>query len=140
SATLPSSSVVWDRFLKVTVGCSLQSGSCTGNLSVRAPGASESDDLTGGDYSVAAGAAKTLSFDPGGAAPKQLDSLQRVVVRVSPSMGQGDPFEATLKVEHPSGSGGGGGRGRAHLAPGKAAEPRAHNHLRGVAQQAHRVR
>lgn len=125
SATLPSSSVVWDRLLKVTVGCALQSGSCTGNLSVRAPGASESDNLAGGDYSVAAGTTKTLSFDPGGAASKQLDSLQSVVVRIAPSMGQGDPFEATLQVEHPSGSGG-GGSGGSNLPPARSRKHRRH--------------
>ncbi len=115
SATLPSSSVVWDRFLKVTVGCALQSGFCTGNLSVRAPGASQSDLLAAGDYSVAAGATKVLDFDPGGAASKQLDSLQSVVVRVAPSPGQGDAFEATLQVEHRSEPSGGDGAGTYNL-------------------------
>jgi hypothetical protein len=40
-----------------------------------------------------------------------MDSLQSVVVRIVPSMGQGDAFEATLQVEHRSGSGGGGSGG-----------------------------
>jgi hypothetical protein len=124
SATLPSSSVVWDGLLKVTVGCSLQSGSCTGFLSVRAPGASQSDDLVGGDYSVAAGATKVLSFDPGGDASKQLDSLRSVVVRVEPSMGQGDPFEATLQIEHRSGSGDGSGGGAGPGSPRKSRKHR----------------
>ena len=108
SATLPSSSVAWDGTLvKVTVGCELQTGSCTGSLSARAPGASQSDELVAGDYSVAAGVKKTLSFVPDASASKQLDSLHSVVVRMAPSMGQGDPFEATLGVEHRSGPGGG---------------------------------
>jgi hypothetical protein len=102
SATLPSSFVVWDGTLKVTVGCTLQSGSCTGSLSVRAPGASEPDDLAAGDYSVAAGATTIVRLDPGGSASRQLNALRSVVVRIVPSMGQGDPFEATLGVKRPA--------------------------------------
>jgi hypothetical protein len=109
SATLPSSSVAWDGTLvKVAVRCELASGSCTGHLAARAPGASQSDELAAGDYSVAAGATKVLGLVPGPAESKRLDSLKTVVVRIAPSTGQGDPFEKTLQVEHRAAPGDGG--------------------------------
>jgi hypothetical protein len=115
-ATLPESSVLWNGALNVAVGCGLSSGTCSGFVSVRAPGAAESESLVGGDYSVPAGATKTFRFDPGGPETRQLERLDSVVVKLSPRPDGGEGTEATLRVVHkpapdeggPQGGGGGG--------------------------------
>jgi hypothetical protein len=112
SATLPQGFVTWDSAggsLKVVVGCALSSGTCSGFLGVYTPDGST--NLTGSDYSAPAGGQQTVNMDPGGAASKQLDKLDSVLVRVQPSMGQGDALEQTLSVVRKSSSGGGGGGG-----------------------------
>jgi hypothetical protein len=78
NATLPEGFVTWYTPagpLKVVVGCTAPSGSCSGFLSVSTPDGAT--NLAGGDYSAPAGGQQTLSMDPGGAETQQLDNLSR---------------------------------------------------------------
>lgn len=100
AVTLPESSAVWNGMLKFAIGCTLASGTCTGNATARAPGASASEVLVGGDYAAPAGGTEKLTLDPGGSASKTLEGLERVTVRLTPKPGQGDPIEATLTLVH----------------------------------------
>jgi hypothetical protein len=128
-ASLPESSVLWNGALNLSVACGLSSGTCSGFVSVRAPGAAESEVLVGGDYSVPAGATRTLRFDPGGSETKQLERLDSVVVKLSPRPDGGEGAEATLRVVHKPAPGEGGSPGGG--SPGGGNPPKkSHRHER----------
>ena len=86
----------WDGMFHVPVHCA-GSSTCTGRMSVSAPGSS--DPIGDEAYSIPAGATKSAIIDPGGDNSK-INALTQVDARLTPGAGQGDPVQATLTVVH----------------------------------------
>jgi hypothetical protein len=101
NVSFADSKATWDGMFHVPVHCGAAT-TCTGRLSVRAPGSSQEFGDTA--YSVAAYASKTVVIDPAGSDNAQIDKLSQVDARLSPDAGQGDPVEATLALVRPSSS------------------------------------
>src|SRR4051812_16110496 len=80
---------------------------CSGDITVRAPGDDQMTVFVRDRYSVPAGTSKTIALDPAGSDNARIDSLSSVVVRLEPT-GEA-PLEATMKLEKQTSSGGFGG-------------------------------
>jgi hypothetical protein len=97
TVSLPGSTAVWDGAqIRVDVQCALPMGACTGNMSGTAPG--DSQPFAGSDYNVPANTTATVGLDPGGASDERINALSSIVVRLTPSAGQGDPVEREMRL------------------------------------------
>src|SRR5436190_11936687 len=108
AVSISGTSVQWDGMFHVALHCG-GTTTCTGNISIRAPGDDPANAFVQDHYSVAAGQTKTLALDPAGVDNKRIDALSSVVVRLEPT-GE-EPFDTTMKLSHASSGGGGGGGG-----------------------------
>ena len=99
SVTLSGTTVKWDGMFHVPVHCD-GATTCAGDITVRAPGADQSNVFVRDHYSVPAGTTKSIALDPAGSDNAKIDALSSVIVRLEPVGEQ--PVEATMKLDKAS--------------------------------------